>query len=339
VNDAEALASAAAAGIHPIALPTPFLVGRVNCWLIEDEPLTLVDTGPNSGKSLDELERGLAARGHRIEDLGLIVLTHQHMDHIGLTEILQRRSGADVAALRTLTGYLERWSVSATADDEYSQRVMTRHGVAPELVTVLGAVGAAFRAFGSSARVTVPLDDGGELALRDRTFAIHHRPGHSPSDIVLHDAARDLLLAGDHLLAKVSSNPTLSRAIDIPAEQSGDGGPDRPRALLDYVASLRATRAMTHHITLGGHGPPVIDHVALVDERLRLHDRRARRVRGMLEPGPTTAFELANQMWGNVAVTQAFLTISEIIGHLDLLIADGRATEDASGPVTRFAAV
>ena len=44
-------------------------------------------------------------------------------------------------------------------------------------------------------------------------------------------------------------------------------------------------------------------------------------------------------MWGNVAVTQAYLTISEIIGHLDLLVSDGRAAEDASEPVTRFHAV
>ena len=48
-------ASATAVGIYPLSVPTPFLVGRVNCYLIEDEPLTLVDTGPNSGKSLDEL--------------------------------------------------------------------------------------------------------------------------------------------------------------------------------------------------------------------------------------------------------------------------------------------
>ena len=44
-------------------MPTPFLVGRVNCYLIEDRPLTLIDTGPNSGKSLDELERALAEPG------------------------------------------------------------------------------------------------------------------------------------------------------------------------------------------------------------------------------------------------------------------------------------
>ena len=51
----EALDQARDAGIHRLQIPTPFAVGRVNCYLLEDEPLTLVDTGPNSGKSLDEL--------------------------------------------------------------------------------------------------------------------------------------------------------------------------------------------------------------------------------------------------------------------------------------------
>jgi glyoxylase-like metal-dependent hydrolase (beta-lactamase superfamily II) len=334
-----AVARASDAGIHLIAVPTPFLVGRVNCYLIEDEPLTLIDTGPNSGKSLDELAGGLRALGHSIEELGLIVITHQHMDHLGLVEILQRRSGADVAAFHRLAPYLERFSASARADDEFATRVMLRHGVAPEVVTVLGSVGAAFRSFGSGAQVTQPLRDGGELRLRDRTFSVAHRPGHSPSDTVLHDTERRMLIAGDHLLSKISSNPLLSRPLDRAAETSGDGGLDRPRALLDYIASMRATREMSPTLTLGGHGPPVIDHVALIDERLRMHERRARRVLAMLEARPATAYELASEMWGNVAVTQAYLTISEIIGHLDLLVSDGRAAEDASGPVTRFHAI
>ncbi len=87
-----------AAGVHRIAVPTPFAVGRVNCYLLTGEPLTLVDTGLNSGTSLDYLERALTEIGVRIEDLELIVLTHQHMDHEGLLEILARRSGAEVAA-------------------------------------------------------------------------------------------------------------------------------------------------------------------------------------------------------------------------------------------------
>ena len=140
----DALALAERAGIHRIALPTPFLVGRVNCYLIEDEPLTLIDTGPNSGKSLDDLERALAAQGRRIEDLGLIVLTHQHMDHLGLLEILARRSGASVAALYLLEPYLASFSRSAAADDEFAQEVMRRHGVPDDLATVLGSLAAAF---------------------------------------------------------------------------------------------------------------------------------------------------------------------------------------------------
>jgi glyoxylase-like metal-dependent hydrolase (beta-lactamase superfamily II) len=105
---AAALARAEAEGIKRLAISTPFVVGRVNTYLIEDEPLTLIDSGPNSGTSLDELEQQLAAHGHAVEDIELIIATHQHIDHIGLIDIVARRSGAEVAALDSLAGYLDR---------------------------------------------------------------------------------------------------------------------------------------------------------------------------------------------------------------------------------------
>jgi glyoxylase-like metal-dependent hydrolase (beta-lactamase superfamily II) len=327
---AEALALAARAGIHQLSVPTPFLVGRVNCYLIEDDPLTLVDTGPNSGKSLDELERALAEHGRTIEDLELIVITHQHMDHLGLLEILARRSGAQVAAYHALTGYLENFSASAAADDEFSQTIMRRHGVPGDLATVLGSVGMAFRAFGSSGRVTRPLHDGDRLALRDRSFRVFHRPGHSPSDTTFWDEERRILLAGDHLLAHISSNPLVSRPLT-------DGSSSvRPHALIDYMDSMRATRELEAELVLCGHGEPIVDHVAVIDERFRMHQRRARKVRSMLASGPLSAYEIAAAIWGNVAVTQAYLTISEVLGHLDLLVRDGQAREIEDDGVARF---
>jgi glyoxylase-like metal-dependent hydrolase (beta-lactamase superfamily II) len=333
----EAIGAARAEGIHPMAVPTPFLVGRVNCYLIEDDPLTLVDTGPNSGKSLDELERALAELGHRIEDLGLIIITHQHMDHLGLLEIIGRRSGAEVAALDLLGPYLEDFSASAVADDEFSMTMMRRHGVPSELATALQMVGGAFRAFGSSGQVTMPLRQGTELTLRDRTLTALHRPGHSPSDTVFWDERRRILIAGDHLLSRISSNPLISR----PLQGAPDGATatDRPHALVSYLASLRETREMPVQLVLGGHGPPVTEHAALIDERFRMTARRASKIHRMLADEPRTAFDIASQMWGNVAVTQAFLTISEVLGHLDLLIAEGRATEDDSGDVSVFSAL
>src|SRR3712207_2989031 len=104
---ADPFAPAAAAGIHRLAIPTPFAVGRVNVYLIEDEPLTLVDAGPNSGISLDELERGLAGLGHAIEELELVILTHQHIDHLGLVDIVATRSGAEVAAIDAVVPFVE----------------------------------------------------------------------------------------------------------------------------------------------------------------------------------------------------------------------------------------
>ncbi len=320
-----------AAGIHRLSLPTPFLVGRVNCYLIDGEPLTLVDTGPNSGKTLDELERALAGLGHAVEDLELIVITHQHIDHLGLLEILARRSGAEVAALAPLTPYLARWRESAAADDEYATEVMLRHGVPEDLATALAAVGAAFRAFGSAGTVTRPLHPGETIELGARSLEVLHRPGHSPTDTVFWDAERRLLLGGDHLLAHISSNPLVSRPLD-------GAPPDPCGALLGYIESMRATRELPVDVVLPGHGDPIEDHAALIDERLRMHERRARKVLGLLGDEPRTAFEIAGAMWGNVAVTQAFLTISEVLGHLGLLLRDGRVRAEPGETVTRFRA-
>ena len=329
----DALALAQRAGIHRLGLPTPFLVGRVNCYLIEDEPLTLIDTGPNSGKSLDDLERALAAHGRRIEDLELIVLTHQHMDHLGLLEILARRSGAEVAALDVLAPYLANFSKSAAADDEFAQGVMRRHGLPDDLATVVGAMAAAFRAFGSSGNVTRPLRDGDELGFRDRTLRVHHRPGHSPSDTILWDAEREMLIAGDHLLAHISSNPLVSRPL------SGDPDQPRPQALVQYIDSMRITREMPARLVLSGHGDPILEHAELIDERLRMHRRRAARIHQILDARPLTAYEIAVRMWGNVAVTQAYLTLSEVLGHLDLLVQAGQATEQVQDAVAVFEAL
>jgi glyoxylase-like metal-dependent hydrolase (beta-lactamase superfamily II) len=334
----------AKSGIHRIAISTPFPVGRVNCYLIADEPLTLIDTGPNSGTSLDELARGLGRLGHTFEDLELIVVTHQHMDHLGLLEIVARRSGAEVAALDLLAPYLEDFGASAAADSAFSMQIMRRHGVPKDLAIALGVVAASFRAFGSSAHVTRRLQHGDELVLRDRTLRALHRPGHSPTDTVFWDEQRAMLIGGDHLLAHISSNPVLSRRLDREpgaADRAGGAGTpaERPHALLDYIASMRATRELPAEIVLPGHGEPVFDHVALIDERFRMHERRARKLLRMLAPAPLSAYELATRMWGRAAVTQAFLTISEVLGHMDLLVADGRVREDDRGPVSRYVAV
>ena len=129
-------------------IPTPFAVGRVNCYLIEDEPLTLVDTGPNSGKSLDELEHQLSALGRSIDELELVVLTHQHIDHLGLVEIIASRSGAEVAAIDVVVPFIENFGNDVELEDRFAASLMLRHGIPEDVVTALRSVSRSFRAWG-----------------------------------------------------------------------------------------------------------------------------------------------------------------------------------------------
>jgi glyoxylase-like metal-dependent hydrolase (beta-lactamase superfamily II) len=117
-----------------------------------------------------------------------------------------------------------------------------------------------------------------------------------------------------------------------------DGSNERPKALVTYIESLRRTRELPAEIVLPGHGDPITDHRALIDERLELHERRAEKIFELIRERPKTAYEIAQELWGNVAVTQAFLTLSEVVGHVDLLIADDRVREVEEEEVVRFEA-
>jgi hypothetical protein len=94
---------------------------------------------------------------------------------------------------------------------------------------------------------------------------------------------------------------------------------------------------MPAEIVLGGHGEPVTDHVALIDQRFAMHERRAEKILGLLGEEPRSAHAVAIALWGNVAVTQAFLTLCEVLGHVDLLLERGQVVEVQSGSVVVFA--
>jgi len=195
-------------------------------------------------------------------------------------------------------------------------------------------VSGSFRAWGAAVEVTRPLSDGSLLELRGRTLRVLHRPGHSPSDTVFVDEQRKMMLAADHLIEHISSNPLLAKPLDVHGEYTGP----RPKALVTYIDSLKKTRELELSLVLSGHGRPITDHVSLIDERFRMHRRRAERIRKLIASEPRTAHEIAQELWGNVAVTQAYLTLSEVLGHVDLLLDEGAVSEEERDGVVRFRA-
>src|ERR1041384_7644155 len=114
--------------IIPISLPTPFYIGPVNVYLIAEEPITLIDTGPKTKAALEALREGLRRARLRVADLRRIVLTHAHEDHCGLAKSL-RDEAKDAEVL--VHGWETGHRVGRLEYDEHRQ-LLVRAGVPDE---------------------------------------------------------------------------------------------------------------------------------------------------------------------------------------------------------------
>ena len=92
-------------------------------------------------------------------------------------------------------------------------------------------------------------------------------------------------------------------------------------------------------LVLPGHGDPITNHRDLIDRRFALHRRRADKIHALIMERSRSAHELAQALWGDIAVSQAYLTLSEVIGHTDILVSEGRVREVEEDGVVRYEAV
>ena len=327
----EALETARERGIHLLSIPTPFAVGRVNCYLVEGDPLTLIDAGPRSEIAMDALREAVTATGNRLEDIELVVATHEHIDHIGNIRTVSELARARVAALDRAVDRLSDFGAHATAENEMAVELMIKNGVSEEIATRLRSIAETYRDLGDDVPVDTPLAAGSTVRFGGIEFEVHHRPGHSPSDTIFVEPGGGLCFGGDHLLSHISSNPLVARPLD--------GSKGRTRSLIDYADSLRRTREMDISLMLSGHGEPIIDHRSLIDSYLKAQDRRRAKVLGIIQEEPRTAHAIASAIWGDVAVTQAYLTMSEVVGHVDVLQEEGKVRETERDGLLVFEAV
>lgn len=311
-----------------VVLPTPFPVGPVNVYLIDDDPLTLIDTGPIHAETQAALEAGLAACGHAVEDLGRVVVSHQHIDHWGLAGAIAQRSGAEVCALEPFGAWLAAFPESLRGEDRFAEALLVRHGLDSD--SAEAGVYRGDATFGAAVTDTRPLRDGDVLAFAHRTLRVLHRPGHSPSDTVFHDEERGVMLGADHVMQRPSV-PILSPPL------TGVVSARRPRALADQRASLRLTAAMDIELILPGHGDVVVGHRHVIDGLLRRYDRMTERVYEATGAAPRRAIDIAADVRGGVAQYAAFFILCDILGCLDDLIDDGAVVEGDQDGVAHFA--
>ena len=307
-------------GVRRIEIGVPYL-GSVNIWLLEGKPLTLVDTGPANAESLAALEEGLGAHGYDLGDVELVLLTHHHLDHTGLTSAVAARSGARVAATAATAAWGIGYHERASLEREFGRRLLAEHGAPAGVIEAAEPFWTHIVRNSADFATTDILAHDGLVDAGGRRLRVLERPGHSVSDTLFVDVADSVAIVGDHLLPEITSGAEV-----VPTEP---WGPVRRRALLEYLASLRETMAMDLGALLPGHGPVIPDHRALIADRLAFHEARLERVAEALHDGAATAYEIAGRVWDEkTAETQVVLAVWEVVGHLDVLANRGLVEED-----------
>jgi glyoxylase-like metal-dependent hydrolase (beta-lactamase superfamily II) len=309
-----------------IVVPTPFAVGPANVYLITAAPITLIDTGTNTPETEAALMAGLAHAGAAPERIERIVISHGHPDHYGLAPRIRELSGAPILVGEADIPKL----VSDGSMLRATGKLLIGEGMPIETLLEMGE-----RQQRQDFRDLHPAVDGivalrGDETLEFDGFALRvlHLPGHTAGHVCLYDEASGVLFSGDTLLLGITPNPLLEPRPSDPSE--------RRRSLLEYVGTLDRLAAMPLTEVFPGHGPPIEDPHGLIEDMRAHHRRRAADLESRLTAEGKTGWQLAVQLFPSLSGFDNFLAVSEVVGHMDLLVEEGRAELDLRDGVTFY---
>lgn len=308
--------------IIPISLPTPFYVGPVNVYLIAEDPITLIDTGPKTKETIEALREGLRKARFRVSDIRRIVLTHAHEDHCGLARSI-RDEAKDAEVL------VHAWESGhriGRLEYEDHRTLLVRAGVPPDEIESMRKVYEGVRQYADSLEPDEynELRDEEELEFATGALKTLHTPGHTPGSCSFVREADRTVIAGDCVLKRITPNPILSPDPVDPSK--------RFASLSEYLVSLARLRSFAPTLVHGGHGAPVNDFEELFNRYLRAIRERQAVVVGSLPKSGATAWQVAQQMFPDADDVHRFLSVSEAVAHLDLAHSEGKiALEIADG--------
>jgi glyoxylase-like metal-dependent hydrolase (beta-lactamase superfamily II) len=321
-----------ARGVRWIRLPVPGPLNHINCWLLDDgDATTVVDTGLNIGDAVDAWRALFAAPPLTERPVGRVICTHFHPDHAGLAGWLCRKFQARL------------WM---TRGEWLTLRVLTadaRDTVPEEQVAFWRAAGwdeaqiaeASSSGFGRMRQMVAPLPlsyrrivDGETIAVGGGSWRVVTASGHCPEHACLWNEVEGVLIAGDQVLPRISSNVSLGLT-----EQEAD-------PLGEWLASIDKLMGLPGDLlVLPAHGEPFTGlHVrlaALRDEHLKRLDILAAHL-----AEPRRAVDCFGRMFRRkIEGDMIGLATGETLAHLRRLEVEGRAVREARDGVWWYRAV
>jgi glyoxylase-like metal-dependent hydrolase (beta-lactamase superfamily II) len=319
-----------APGLSWWRLPMSGPLKHVNGYVLDgQEGVTVVDTGFNNDTGVAAWRALLDGPlgGKRIAQ---VLCTHFHPDHVGLAGWLCRQH--DAPLVMTRTEWLQLRMLCADSRDT----------IPDEMIAFWQAAGwgqaqidhASARGWGNFQRIVsrLPLGfrriaDGDILPIGDTRWQVVIGSGHSPEHACLLDRDRGILLAGDQVLPRISSNVSLG--VSEP-----DGDP-----LGDWLASIAKLKTLPDDLlVLPGHGDPFTGlHVRLDQLDAEHRDRLDAVAAHLVEP--RRAVDCFGQLFRRpIGPDVLGMATGEALAHLRRLEVEGRAVRENREGVWWFSA-
>ena len=312
----------------PVPVPFPEAGGPANVYVIEeaDGGVALFDAGIGTREGREALEKGFEKLRLSLGDVRRIFVSHGHIDHYGYARAAQEASGAPVYAHVRDHDKLTGRDRTARSLEMYGA-YLAKLGAPAHLLEHVNVHFQDTRRMARPLEQVEPLTPGTMLNFKHFSAEVLHLPGHTPGLVCLWAADHRILFSDDHLLERVSPNPLL--------DLEGQPEPTH-KALLEYVRSARRVRALPAQLIAPGHAEPFSGHQEIIDRLLGFYAKRQARILELLRERPRTPAELAPKIFPHAREHHLYLTLSEVIGNLEVLEADGRVLRSERGGRIRF---
>lgn len=199
-------------GVYWLRMPLPFALDHINLWLLrDDDGWTIIDTGFGTDVTKQLWERIFAEHLDR-RPVKRIIVTHLHPDHLGLAAWLAERFAVDV--WMTLAEFLLAHTVWAARDGDALTDLAglyERHGLDQARSAMIANRAGAYRSGVPSLPMTLRrLIDGDCVTIDKRRWRVIIGRGHSPEHAALHCESLGLLISGDMVLPKITTNVSVA---------------------------------------------------------------------------------------------------------------------------------
>jgi glyoxylase-like metal-dependent hydrolase (beta-lactamase superfamily II) len=306
-------ASGVAPGILWLRMPLPMAgLNHINLWaLADDGGWTLVDTGmqtPQTAAHWQSVFGGPLQGGTVVR----VICTHMHPDHIGMAGWLTRRHDCRLWTTR-LEYVICRMLVADTGRDAPPDGVRFYHAAGWD-EAALAAYRARFGGFGKAVYALPDsyrrIVDGEELRIGEHLWRAVVGRGHSPEHLCLHCAELKVLISGDQVLPRISSNVSV-----FPTEPDADPLSE----WLESLASIRR-RVPDDVLVLPSHNEPFRGLHARLAELIAGHEQRLRQVHELLAT-PRRAVDLFRVLFRRpIGAEMLSMATGESLAHLNCLI-------------------